>query len=63
MKAAVVTEFGQPLVIEDRPVPVFALHAAGRTRVIYETRPLGSVNTAIGDVLAGQARARLVLTP
>jgi len=42
---------------------VFALHAAGRTRVIYETRPLGSVNTAIGDVLAGQARARLVLTP
>jgi alcohol dehydrogenase, propanol-preferring len=42
---------------------VFALHAAGRTRVIYETRPLGSVDTAIGDVLAGQARARLVLTP
>jgi propanol-preferring alcohol dehydrogenase len=42
---------------------VFALHAAGRTRVIYETRPLGSVNTAIQDVLRGQARARLVLTP
>jgi propanol-preferring alcohol dehydrogenase len=42
---------------------VFALHAAGRTRVIYETRPLGSVNTAIQDVLQGRARARLVLTP
>jgi alcohol dehydrogenase, propanol-preferring len=42
---------------------VFALHAAGRTRVIYETRPLAGVNDAITDVLHGKARARLVLTP
>ncbi len=42
---------------------VFALHAQGRTRVIYETRPLDSVNASIDDVLKGKARARLVLTP
>ena len=42
---------------------VFALHAAGRTRVIYETRPLAGVNDAIEDVLHGRARARLVLIP
>ena len=42
---------------------VFALHAAGRTRVIYETRPLTGVNEAIAEVLAGQAKARLVLQP
>ena len=42
---------------------VFALHAAGRTRVIYEARPLEWINTAIQDVLQGQAPARIVLTP
>jgi alcohol dehydrogenase, propanol-preferring len=42
---------------------VFALHAAGRTRVIYETRPLLGVNEAIEEVLAGKAKARLVLHP
>jgi alcohol dehydrogenase, propanol-preferring len=42
---------------------VFALHAAGRTRVIYETRPLASVNASIDEVLRGKARARLVLEP
>jgi alcohol dehydrogenase, propanol-preferring len=42
---------------------VFALHAAGRTRVISETRPLEDVNAAIQDVLRGQARARLVFMP
>jgi alcohol dehydrogenase, propanol-preferring len=42
---------------------VFALPAAGRTRVSYETRPPGSVSTAIQDVLQDKARARLVLTP
>jgi len=42
---------------------VFALHAAGRTRVIYETRPLSGVNEAIEEVLAGKAKARLVLHP
>jgi alcohol dehydrogenase, propanol-preferring len=44
-------------------VDVFALHAAGRTRVIYETRPLASVNECIADVLQGKAKARLVLQP
>ena len=42
---------------------VFDLHAAGRTRVIYETRPRAGVNDAIAEVLHGQARARLVLEP
>ena len=42
---------------------VFALHAAGRTRVIYETRPLTGVNEAIAEVLQGKAKARLVLQP
>jgi propanol-preferring alcohol dehydrogenase len=42
---------------------VFTLHADGRTRVIYETRPLGSVNESIRDVLRGRARARIVLAP
>jgi propanol-preferring alcohol dehydrogenase len=42
---------------------VFALHAAGRTRVSYETRPLAGVNLAIADVLGGRAKARLVLVP
>lgn len=39
---------------------VFALHAAGRTRVIAETRSLDDVNEAIAEVLAGQVPARLV---
>jgi len=42
---------------------VFGLHAAGRTRVSYETRPLAEVNEAIAEVLHGKARARLVLVP
>jgi len=42
---------------------VFALHEAGRTRVIYETRPLADVNEAIAEVLHGKAKARLVLEP
>jgi alcohol dehydrogenase, propanol-preferring len=42
---------------------VFALHAAGRTRVIYETRHLAQVNEAIDEVLQGRAPARLVLRP
>jgi alcohol dehydrogenase, propanol-preferring len=42
---------------------VFALHAQGRTRVIYETRELASVNESIAEVLSGNARARLVLQP
>jgi alcohol dehydrogenase, propanol-preferring len=42
---------------------VFALHALGRTKVIYETRDLGSVNESIADVLQGRAKARIVLQP
>ncbi|MCY7343624.1 MAG: zinc-dependent alcohol dehydrogenase [Pseudonocardia sp.] len=39
---------------------VFALHAAGRTRVITVARPLEQVNEAIDDVLAGRVQARVV---
>lgn len=39
---------------------VFALHAAGRTRVIAEPRSLESVNDGFHDVLTGRAEARLV---
>jgi alcohol dehydrogenase, propanol-preferring len=42
---------------------VLALHALGRTTVIYETRDLGSVNASIDDVLHGRAKARIVLQP
>jgi alcohol dehydrogenase, propanol-preferring len=42
---------------------VFALHAAGRTRVVYETRPLESINECIDEVLHGTAKARLVIEP
>ena len=42
---------------------VFALHAAGRTRVIREERPLGDVNQAIADVESGHVLARVVLIP
>ena len=42
---------------------VFALHAARRTRVIYQSRHLTEVNEAIDEVLQGRAPARLVLRP
>jgi alcohol dehydrogenase, propanol-preferring len=42
---------------------VFALHAAGKTRVIYESRPLAAVNESIAEVLHGKAKARIVMTP
>jgi propanol-preferring alcohol dehydrogenase len=42
---------------------VFALHAAGRTRVVLEQRPLAAVNDAMDDVLAGRVDARVVLIP
>jgi propanol-preferring alcohol dehydrogenase len=42
---------------------VFALHAAGRTHVIREVRPLAEVNEAIADVEAGHVAARVVLVP
>ena len=39
---------------------VFELHAAGRTKVIAETRRLEQVNEAFDEVLAGDVPARLV---
>ena len=42
---------------------VFALHAARRTRVIYQERDLAGVNEAMDEVLQGRAAARLVLRP
>src|SRR6187200_1327905 len=42
---------------------VFELHAAGRTRVIRETRALADVNQALADVEAGTVAARIVFTP
>jgi propanol-preferring alcohol dehydrogenase len=42
---------------------VLELHAAGKTRVIRETRPLAQVNEAIADVEAGRVAARVVLEP
>ena len=39
---------------------VFRLHAAGRTRVIYEARDLEDVNGCFEEVLAGRVPARLV---
>jgi len=42
---------------------VFRLHAAGRTKVLHETRALELINTSMDDVLAGRVPARLVLIP
>jgi alcohol dehydrogenase, propanol-preferring len=42
---------------------VFRLHAAGRTRVLYEPRTLDEINASIEDVLASRVPARLVLIP
>jgi propanol-preferring alcohol dehydrogenase len=39
---------------------VFALHAAGKTVIISESRKLDDVNTAIDEVLSGKVPARLV---
>ena len=39
---------------------VFALHAAGKTHVIREVRPLEQVNESIADVEAGRVAARIV---
>ncbi|GLX99529.1 hypothetical protein [Herbidospora sp. NBRC 101105] len=41
---------------------MFALHAAGRTEVVCETRPLDEINEAVEDVLSGRVGARLVFT-
>ena len=39
---------------------VLALHAAGETRVVTETRPLEEVNEAMADVEAGRVPGRVV---
>jgi alcohol dehydrogenase, propanol-preferring len=39
---------------------VFELHAAGKTKVIREVRPLSRVNESIADVEAGRIAARIV---
>jgi propanol-preferring alcohol dehydrogenase len=39
---------------------VFALHAAGRTRIVAVERKLDEVNACIQDVLSGQVPARIV---
>jgi alcohol dehydrogenase, propanol-preferring len=42
---------------------VFELHAAGRTHVTRETRPLADVNEAMADVEAARIAARVVFQP
>jgi propanol-preferring alcohol dehydrogenase len=42
---------------------VFELHAAGKTRVIREIRPLADVNDAIDEVESGHVPARIVFRP
>jgi propanol-preferring alcohol dehydrogenase len=42
---------------------VFELHAAGKTRVIREERPLESIAESMEDVLAGDVPARIVFRP
>jgi propanol-preferring alcohol dehydrogenase len=42
---------------------VFELHAAGKTKVITELRPLDTINESIADVEAGRVPARIVFTP
>jgi alcohol dehydrogenase, propanol-preferring len=42
---------------------VFELHAAGKTHVTREVRPLDSVNDSIADVEAGRVTARIVFEP
>ncbi len=42
---------------------VFQLHAAGKTRVIREERPLADVQAAMKDLLHGDVPARIVFRP
>jgi propanol-preferring alcohol dehydrogenase len=42
---------------------VFELHAAGKTRLIREVRPLDTVNESFADVEAGRIAARVVFEP
>jgi len=58
-----ITVVGSIVGTRDDLAEVFALHAAGRTKVIYEVRKLDEINNAIADVLASRVPARLVLQP
>jgi alcohol dehydrogenase, propanol-preferring len=42
---------------------VFDLHAAGKTRVVREERPLDEIERAMDDVLQGDVPARIVFRP
>lgn len=42
---------------------VFALHAAGRTRIVAVEHKLDEVNESIQEVLSGQVPARIVFRP
>jgi propanol-preferring alcohol dehydrogenase len=42
---------------------VFQLHAAGKTHVTREVRPLDTINESIADVEAGRVTARIVFQP
>jgi propanol-preferring alcohol dehydrogenase len=42
---------------------VFELHAAGRTHVSYEKRPLDTVNESMEDIEQGRVPARIVFDP
>lgn len=64
-------DFTEPLVVEEVPalplergqIRVKELHAAGKTTVIREIRPLDDVNEAIHDIETGRVPARIVLQP
>jgi hypothetical protein len=66
---AVVHRSRDPLTIAQAPTPELAagqlleLHAAGRTRLIREVRPLDTVNESMADVEAGRVAARVVFGP
>ena len=59
-RPSVVSIIGSIVGTQQDLVEVFALHAAGKTRVIAEPRELEQVNSAIAEVLSGQVPARLV---
>ena len=58
-----ITVTGSIVGTRDELREVLALHAAGRTRVITEERPLDAVNEAMAEVEAGLVPGRIVLRP
>jgi propanol-preferring alcohol dehydrogenase len=57
------TDIGSIFVPRGHLREVFELHAAGRTEVIREVRPLAEVNESIAHVEAGRVAARIVFRP